>query len=264
MEPLVTFADKLERAGTEYFIEHQSEESEGAKIVEYARRISGFPQNAGIAVIGCGPRPQTLMQIREAGYSIHGVEPIAEYVNEANKRLDDSVVQLGSFESLPFQDNSLDLIIAESVLEHVDSPRKSLSEAFRSLRPGGLLYVSTTNRTRFSITGQNGEFTVKYFNWLPALVKECYVHQHLHFNPRLARFTPRPAVHWFTYSGLCALGRDVGFCAFYSKLDVIRKGDPAASSWLRRAVTGPARKNPLLRAIVLFQYGNSIFMRKRP
>jgi SAM-dependent methyltransferase len=43
--------------------------------------------------------------------------------------------------ALPFRDGSLDLILFQEVLEHVRRPLKSLREAHRALRPGGLLYV---------------------------------------------------------------------------------------------------------------------------
>ena len=55
--------------------------------------------------------------------------------------------------------------------------------------------MATTNRYRFSPTGSNDEFRVRFFNWFPRIVKESYVFQHLHFDPTLANYSPRPAVH---------------------------------------------------------------------
>ena len=131
-------------------------------------------------------------------------------------------VRVGAAEAIPLADASQDVVFFENVLEHVDSPRLSLTEIFRVLKPGGIAYVTTTNRLRFSLVGRNDEYRVPFYNWAPKLVKESYVFLHLHYRPELANFTERPAVHWFSYADLCALGRDVGFSSFYSPLDCRR------------------------------------------
>lgn len=45
--------------------------------------------------------------------------------------------------ALPFRDNSIDAVIAESVLEHVKDPARAVKEIHRVLKSGGLLYVVT-------------------------------------------------------------------------------------------------------------------------
>ena len=155
----------------------------------------------------------------------------------------------------------------ESLLEHVDSPVIVLSEAFRVLEPGGVLYISTTNRLWLD----QREYRVPFFQWFPDLVKESYVFKHLHYNPRLANYFPRPAVHWFTYAGLCKIGRSAGFALFYSPLDLIDADFP----WLKkkRSITRMIFKyilkpqvlgnHPWLRSLALKQAGGHIFMLKR-
>lgn len=43
----------------------------------------------------------------------------------------------------PLQDASVDIILSSQVLEHVPSPQAYLGEAYRLLKPGGLLLLST-------------------------------------------------------------------------------------------------------------------------
>jgi len=214
------------------------------------------------AVVGCGPLPGTVKRLGELGWRCVGIEPVADFAASARDYLGEpEAIREGSAEHLPVDDGSQRLVIMENVLEHVDSPARALAEAFRALAPGGVAYVSTTNRLAVS----NGEFTLRFFQWLPRLVKESYIHHHLHFEPALARYTSRPAVHWFTYAGLCDLGRTAGFYRFYSKLDLLASTDAAIrKSRLRGAVLDRARLHPWLRSIALTQKGGSIFMVKRP
>jgi SAM-dependent methyltransferase len=171
----------------------------------------------------------------------------------------------GRAEKLPLPDESQRVVLLQSVLEHVDSPRQAIAEAYRVLAPGGILFVYTTNRYRIliSLTGRKGEFRVPFYNFFPATVKESYVFTHLHYDPSLANYSPLPAVHWFCFSDLCKLGRDIGFAKFYSPLDLAEAADSFVASRIRRLVFDFVRKSPLLRSLALLQFGNAIFMWKR-
>ena len=123
-----------------------------------------------ISVVGCGPRPETVLILDELGYAVTGVEPVAGYVERARAFLDGrGVVRHGSAEELPLEDDSQDVVFLESVLEHVDSPIKSLEEAHRVLAPGGIALVITTNRLRLAPSAACAEFNVRFYNWLPKL-----------------------------------------------------------------------------------------------
>jgi len=53
----------------------------------------------------------------------------------------------GAGESLPLADNCVDRVISVDVLEHVIDLRGVLAEIYRVLRPGGLFFFDTVNRT---------------------------------------------------------------------------------------------------------------------
>lgn len=259
----------LEEMGDEYFSESQRKESSIPEIFRCINRLIDLPEGPQgkktVAVVGCGPNPHSVKDLLTMGYDAIGVEPIAQWVHSGQQLIGDSnSVKQGHAELLPFENNSQCAVLLESVLEHVDSPDKALAEVFRVLVPGGVAYIQTTNRWRFSITGKNDEFSVRFFNWLPEIVKEAYVYYHLHFNPSLAHYTSRPAVHWFSYPDLCKMGRKAGFSQFYSKMDLLEPNDPSvAKGKLRRFFLDKTRYRPWLRSLALTQFGDSIFMLKR-
>ncbi|MGH9420348.1 MAG: class I SAM-dependent methyltransferase, partial [Thermoanaerobaculia bacterium] len=198
-------------------------------------------------VIGCGPQPMMMKVIAERGIEVAGVDPNRQFVESANGFLSGSALAVvGTAETIPFDTESQDVVICDAVLEHVDSMEIALAEMYRVLRPGGVLYVSTTNRRRFDLLGRDQEFRVRFYNWLPRTVQESYVHAHLHFDPTLANYASRPAVHWLTFADLCALGRRAGFAWFYAVIDLIHDGDARLKrTALRRLLLRPA----LIRAV---------------
>lgn len=264
----------LDELAVDYFVRTQSDRPDDTarilRVLKLVDRLIAIPSGASMCVIGCGPVPRTLKVLRESGYRAVGVEPIPEFVTRARDFVgDQESVLAGAAECLPMPDTSMDVVFLESVLEHVESPQKSLSELYRVIRPGGVAYVATTNRLRFSITGNNAEFRVPFLNHFPRLLQESYVFAHLHYRPALANFTRRPAVHWFSYADLCALGRQAGFAQFYSSIDLRRPEDEVLTRnpVLRLLRTGPffklLQRNPWLRSLALTQIGSDIFMWRR-
>ena len=237
-------------------------ESRIPAIMRMLGRVSDTCREASsVALVGCGPCPDALMDLIDLGYRAVGVEPVGEYARAAANYVGHNAIVLkGSAEQLPLADGSQVAVILESVLEHVDSVPKSLSEAHRVLVPGGMVYIKTTNRLMLT----NGEFTSRLYQWYPRLVKESFVYRHLHHDPRLARYTSRPAVHWFTFSELCDLGRDSGFAAFYSALDLLEPNDPEVARYpFVASILTACSRSAWLRSLALTQQPGSIIVMER-
>ncbi len=84
-----------------------------------------------------------LLSVRSAGWEIVGVEPDPAAAAVARRAGLD--VREGNIHSLQGAEGSFDVITMNHVIEHVHEPRTVLSEAFRLLRPGGILYLETPN-----------------------------------------------------------------------------------------------------------------------
>ena len=98
----------------------------------------------GIFDVGCGPG----YFLREAkrwfpAAKVTGLDyeiALLDWVN-----LPDATLVQGSAESLPFADNSFDVVSCLQVLEHLKDPDKAISELKRVLKPGGFVCVATPN-----------------------------------------------------------------------------------------------------------------------
>ncbi|MFN9578004.1 MAG: class I SAM-dependent methyltransferase [Gemmatimonadota bacterium] len=265
--PLADLYPDLERLGAEYHHRHHTEgplftPAVLACLPRIVRFDSATPHGL---VLGCGPAPRAVLAMADAGFVVTGVEPVRDNVRTATAFVGErATVVEGSAEAIPLPDGSQDFVLMESVLEHVDSPPRSLAEIFRVLKPGGLVYIYTTCRTKFHPRGFNGEYSVPFLNWFPAAVREAYVHHQQHFAPALANYNARPAFHWYTYTELVKLGRYDGFAQLSSLLDVVPPDSPfVQGSRLRRWLMPRVQRRPWLRALVLTQTGGSIFMVKR-
>lgn len=233
-------------------------------MVRCLSRLRPLPPGSAFVVVGCGPKPRTVTELAAMQHQVTAIEPVAGFAEAAQAFAGQSArVIVGSAERMAVPDASQDVVICESILEHVESPRLSLTEIHRILKPGGLAWIVTTNRWRLSFTGRNNEYNVPFLQWFPPVLQEAYVFHHLHHDPSLANYSLRPAVHWFTYATLCRAGRDAGFSRFYSIVDLLSPSDPSLrDSVVRRTAVRLIHAGPWVRALLLTQFGGRIVMVK--
>ena len=257
-------AARAVQAFTDTQVEDDARVETTSWLIAYVSRLREMREGSTVTVVGCGPKPLTCRQLAGQGFVVTAVEPVPGFARAAETYLGDTArVVVGAAEQMPLPSNSQDLVVSESILEHVESLRLSLSEMYRLLRPGGVVWIVTTNKWRFSPTGYNHEFNIPFYNWFPPVVKEAYIFDHLHYRPGLANYSLRPAVHWLTYAQLCSAGRDVGFSRFYSIIDLVSPEDPRLKGRrLRQRVLAAIKRRPLLRALALTQVGGTIVMVK--
>jgi SAM-dependent methyltransferase len=112
------------------------------KRVEFLRKQMG---NRKISVLDIGASSGEFLQAAiELGCEATGVEPSAEGVRIAkSKGL--NVVQSPA-ETLPFPDETFDLVHSNHVFEHLADPQQAAKEAFRVLKKDGLFFVEVPNQ----------------------------------------------------------------------------------------------------------------------
>ena len=115
---------------------------------------------AAILEVGCGTGPVSRELAGRPGTGeVVGVDPSPVFLAAARKlaiNLPNLNFIEGDGRSLPCEDHSFDAIIFHTTLSHVPEPQAALAEAFRVLRPGGVLAVFDGNYTTTTLA--TGEF----------------------------------------------------------------------------------------------------------
>lgn len=87
---------------------------------------------------GCG-RAEFLNNFKELGIDVVGVDLSTEAVDFGKKLGIDIMLCDVENEKLPFNNNTFDVIYSKSFIEHLYYPEKYLEEAYRVLKPNGML-----------------------------------------------------------------------------------------------------------------------------
>ncbi|UCE87547.1 MAG: class I SAM-dependent methyltransferase [Deltaproteobacteria bacterium] len=104
------------------------------------RRISESRPGAAVLDVGCG-RGDNLRRLRRYGGRALGIDPSLPRLLEA-RHIAPAAAACG--ESLPWADQSFDMVYISHVLHHAADMGAVLEESYRSLRPGGILFVIET------------------------------------------------------------------------------------------------------------------------
>lgn len=229
--------------------------------MERAARLFGLEEGSwNVGDVGCGAGTQCALWARD-GHTVHGVDINAELVELGQARAREEGLDIhlvtGSATALPWPDASMDVCLCPELLEHVAAWEDCVAEIERVLRPGGIVYLSTTNW----LCPRQQEFDLPVYSWYPAPLKRRYERLAVTTRPELVNHAKYPAVNWFSYYGLRAYLAARGFRCL-DRFDVAAATDRGA---LRNAVLGAVRLAPPLRFLGhVATAGTIVFAQKLP
>jgi 2-polyprenyl-6-hydroxyphenyl methylase/3-demethylubiquinone-9 3-methyltransferase len=222
----------------EEFYEYYARASQSEKALDRFRRIKDVilrvigdraaDRVLDVADIGCGAGTQSI-EWAQAGHSVHALDVNGRLVQLARERAvkagSDIDFRVGSATDVPWGNESMDVCIALELLEHVADWESCVNEFVRILRPGGLLFMTTTNR----LCPRQEEFNLPLYSWYPRRAKRHFEKLALTTRPAVANFAKYPAVNWFTFYQLQAYLSARGFVSLdrFDMMDLNGKGRAA-------------------------------------
>ncbi len=122
--------------------------------------------------VGAGTGRLSLpMANRDAHVTALDVSPkMLELVKRKNSKIQ---IIVGDAESLPFEDNSFDIVTAAFLIVHLKDPTRFFDEAYRVLKDGGILAVTNINqKDPPQVKTKEGQIIIESFYHRPEKIKE--------------------------------------------------------------------------------------------
>ena len=153
-------------------------------------------QGKRILDIGCG-LGMYVSQFRQFSDDVYGVDIDPDKIARASEWLPN--LHVSPAETLPFEDESFDVIFLNEVIEHVEDDQRTIQEAYRVLAPGGHIVIYAPNRL-YPFETHGFFFLGKYYgpcnlpilaNWVPDWVRS-------YFAPHVRIYTRRDIRNLFS------------------------------------------------------------------
>ena len=182
---------------------------------------AGDRRNLQVADIGCGAGTQSALWAR-SGHRAFGIDINEDLIELAKSRSRDAGLDVtflvGSAESLPWETAQFDVCIVPELLEHVEKWEQCLDEVCRVVKPGGYLFLTTTNR----LCPKQDEFALPGYSWYPAALKRKCLQLARTTKKDWVEYAEYPAVHWFSPFSLARELNRRGFSSL-DRFDIITR-----------------------------------------
>ncbi len=228
------------------------------KTIALLRRTSEARAPFDVLDIGCGAGTQCALWAA-GGDRAYGLDINAPLIELARQRAEtaklNSRFDVGSATVLPYESGTMDVCLIPELLEHVAEWQPCLLEAIRVLRPGGVLFLSTTN----VLCPVQHEYRLPLYSWYPNFAKRFFERQAVTKWPAIANYARYPAVHWFSYYGLARFLEQQGMQCF----DRFAMMDAEEGSSRRRTLVHILQNSRASRLVgQLFSTGTIVFATK--
>ncbi len=105
----------------------------------------GDVKNKKILDVGAGTGRLSL-RLKEKGADVTAIDVSSEILKILNKKNKNILTIVANADSLPFPNNSFDIITAAFLIVHLKNLKHFFGESYRVLKPGGILAITNINQ----------------------------------------------------------------------------------------------------------------------
>ncbi len=197
-------------------LDERGRRQKAAKLIAVLRHALGVTDLTGLRAVDVGCSAGFIAdELALAGATTSGVDIDEPGLAKARERFGDRVdFRVARGEALPFDDESVDVVVLNHIYEHVVDPEAVVADIHRVLAPGGVLYAGVGHRWQVI----EPHHRLPFLSWLPQRAADRYL-----------RATGRGEHYYERYATPAGLRRLFGaYDVWDYTLPVL--GDPAAFS----------------------------------
>jgi len=151
--------------------------------------------------IGCGIG-SVVAELGSQGYDAVGTDISREAIAYGLKKYGDIKLEVQAAETLPYEDQSYDVVLSFDLFEHIAQVDRHVSEVFRVLRPGGYYLFQTPNKYSNVIFETISHRSFKWRRAHPSLHSPGRLRRRLRDHGFEMRFVKMNPINEFTLSKL--------------------------------------------------------------
>ena len=154
-------------------LDETARRKKAAKIVAVVSHALGVESLDALRAVDVGCSAGFIAdELSLAGATTSGVDIDEPGLARARERFGDRVdFRVARGEDLPFEDDSVDVVVLNHIYEHVVDPEAVVADIHRVLRPGGLLYLGVGHRWQLI----EPHHRLPFLSWLPRPAADRYV-----------------------------------------------------------------------------------------
>ena len=158
-----------------------------------------------ILEIGCGIGT-VVFELSSKGHDIAGIDISGEAIEYGRKKYGNIRLDVQAAETLPYEDESFEVVLSFDLFEHIAAIDKHVSEVRRVLRPGGYYLFQTPNRYSNIIYETLWTKSLQWRRYHPSLHSPGQLRRRMARHGFETRFVKMNTINEFTEKKLLKLG----------------------------------------------------------
>ena len=173
--------------------------------LEFLAQTNVLKSGDKVLEIGCGIG-SVVFELSKQGYDVTGTDISRAAIAYGLKKYDDIRLEVQAAETLPYADESFDVVLSFDLFEHIAQIDRHVGEVRRVLRPGGAYLFQTPNKYSNAIYETLWTKSLQWRRYHPSLHSPGQLKRRLARHGFTTRFVKMNPINAFTLKKLKKLG----------------------------------------------------------